>query len=190
MALEKLWHISIGSTILIFSWNNPHWLRWDSGMCRDGVTWCRLGATAPLLFMVYYLCGLYFLRWEESILKDEEKRKKHIKSWRHKPWECCHVSLVLETMLKNIVFSTHCTHSPSREAEKEDSVVQFFLCAFEEKVEFFKPNWAINLLINTRVLIHNYSFRTWRFKRNASAKSINGGVSLQPLFLDNVLIHL
>jgi len=58
------------------------------------------------------------------------------------------------------------------------------------KVQFFNPNPVGNLRTNTRALVHNYSFRTWQFKKKANARSLNGGVSRQPLFWEYVLFLL
>jgi len=59
----------------------------------------------------------------------------------------------------------------------------FFSLEVWEKSPIFNPHPTGNFPINTRVRIHQYSYRTWRFKRNANTRSISGGVSPQPLFL-------
>jgi len=60
------------------------------------------------------------------------------------------------------------------------NILFYFFCGFGEKARLFNPSPARNMHINT-TLIHNSSFKTWWFKRKASARSIKRIFSPQPL---------
>jgi len=59
-------------------------------------------------------------------------------------------------------------------------------CMFEEKAQFFSLNLLGNQPINTTSPIHNYWFKTKRFKRQESNSSFKGGVSLLNLSLQGM----
>jgi len=59
----------------------------------------------------------------------------------------------------------------------------FFSIGLEIKTQYFNPNPYEKLPINIRTLINKFAFRTWQFKRKASARSINRVVFPQPPFL-------
>jgi hypothetical protein len=60
---------------------------------------------------------------------------------------------------------------------RKNNFLLFFFRGFEEKTQFFSSNPLVNQLINTTLLLQNYSFKRKWFKRKASIKSFKGGVS-------------
>jgi len=68
----------------------------------------------------------------------------------------------------------------------------YFVTFCAQKPAFLAQNQAETFPINTAFLIHNFSFRTKRFKRKADTRSFQGGVSLSSLqvFIGYVLFLL
>jgi len=126
-------------------------------------------------------------------LKSLEKvgRRNHSKRRRkiQKCPGCASMRLGCAKQWEKSLYPTHTrdTHDPRRMAHttvEKTFKWCFFPCGFGEQAHFFNKNSIENLTINTRNFIHKFSFRTWRFKMKTNIKSINEGVSPQPLFLE------
>lgn len=108
---------------------------------------------------------------KENTHKDKENDKNDTESWTHE-WGTWNREKKLFVLLPH----RRCMPLRARCMRFQENAS--FCCIFStslkrKKNPSFSPDTARNFPRNTRVLIHKFSFRTWRFRRIASAWSIN-----------------